>query len=79
MLNLKRKMMEYCMEELKKAFRRTFRDTEPELEKIMASSGQVAFESFANSDALFHDVEHTLMVVLAGQPFWKGSIFWREA
>ena len=73
MLDLKRKMIEYCMEELKKTYRRTFSDMEPELEKIMTSSGQVAFESIANSDALYHDVEHTLMVTLAGQTILEGK------
>jgi hypothetical protein len=73
MLNLKRKMIEYCMEELRKTYRRTFSDMEPELEKIMTSSGHLAFESIANSDALYHDVEHTLMVTLAGQTILEGK------
>ncbi len=73
MLNLKRKMMEYCMEELQNTFRRTFSDMEPELKKIMTSSGHLAFESIANSDALYHDVEHTLMVTLAGQTILEGK------
>jgi hypothetical protein len=72
-LNLKRKMMEYSIEEVKKTYRRTFNGVEPELEKVMTSSGQVAFENIANSDALYHDVEHTLMVTLAGQSILEGK------
>ncbi len=51
MFDLQRKMNNYCIEEVKKTYRRTFRDMKPELEKVMTSSGQVAFESIANSDA----------------------------
>jgi len=46
---------------------------EPELGNIMIWSGNLAFESIANSDALYHDVEHTLMATLAGQTILEGK------
>jgi hypothetical protein len=33
----------------------------------------MALESIANSDALYHDVEHTIMVTLVGQEILKGK------
>ena len=35
--------------------------------------GHMALESIANSDALYHDVEHTIMVTLVGQEMLKGK------
>jgi hypothetical protein len=73
MLNLKRVTIEYCMEELRKVYRRTYSDMEPELGNIMVWCGHLALENIANSDALYHDVDHTVMVTLAGQAMLDGK------
>ena len=73
MLNLKRVMIEYCMEELREAYRRSYSEMEQQLGNIIAWSGHLALENIANSDALYHDVEHTVMVALAGQAILEGK------
>jgi hypothetical protein len=75
MLNLRKVMIEYCMGELRNAYRRTYSDMEPQFGNIIVWSGQLALENIANSDALYHDVEHTLMVTLAGQAILAGKHF----
>ena len=75
MLNLRKIMIEHCMGELRNAYRRTYSDMEPQFGNIIVWSGQLALENIANSDALYHDVEHTLMVTLAGQTILEGKHF----
>jgi hypothetical protein len=46
---------------------------EPSYPGIIAWAGRMALENIANSDALYHDVEHTLMVTLVGQEILRGK------
>lgn len=39
---------------------------------IIAWSGRMALENIANSDALYHNVEHTVLVTLVGQEILRG-------
>ena len=73
MLNLRKITIDYFVEELKKAYRRTYSDLEPQCDNIIAWSGRLALENIANSDALYHDVEHTIMVTLVGQSILEGK------
>ena len=40
---------------------------------ILAWAGSMAVENIANSDALYHDVEHTILVTLVGQEVLRGQ------
>jgi len=73
MLNLQRVTIEYCMEELSRAYQRNYGDLEHQLGNIIVWSGHLALENIANSDALYHDVEHTIMATLAGQSLLEGK------
>ena len=73
MLNLEKIKMEYCMEQLKTAYRRNYSDMERELRNIIVWSSHLALENIANSDALYHNVEHTVMAALAGQAILEGK------
>ncbi len=73
MLNLRKITIDYFIEELKKAYRRTYSDMEPPFGNIIAWSGRLALENIANSDALYHNVEHTIMVTLVGQAILEGK------
>ena len=73
MLNLEKIKIDYCMEELRQGFRRNYSDMEPQLGNIIVWSAHLALENIANSDALYHDVEHTVMVALAGQAILEGK------
>ncbi len=42
------------------------------LAEIIPFAAQLALECIGNSDALYHDVEHTMLVTLAGHDIFKG-------
>jgi hypothetical protein len=73
MLNLRKLTIDYFVGELTKAYRRTYSNMEPSFENIIAWSGRLALENIANSDALYHNVEHTILVTLAGQAILEGK------
>ena len=73
MLNLERIKMDYCVEQLSRAYRRTYSDMEQELGNVIIWSSHLALEIIANSDALYHNVEHTVMVTLAGTSILEGK------
>lgn len=73
MLNLRRLVIDHFVEELKSAYWRTYSDMKPGFENILAWSGRLALENIANSDALYHDVDHTVMVTLVGQAILEGK------
>ncbi len=73
MLNVQYLIMEPFVADLREAFRRTFGVQGEEYASIVEWAGRLALESIANSDALYHDVEHTMMVTLVGQEILKGK------
>ena len=73
MLNLQKLTIDLCVEELKKAYERTYSKMEEQLGNIIMWSGRLVLENIANSDALYHNVEHTVMVTLAGQAIIEGK------
>jgi hypothetical protein len=40
---------------------------------IIGQAGKMVLENIANSDALYHDVEHTILVTLVGQEILRGK------
>jgi len=52
--------------------RRRFGSSEAQLVEIVPSAARVALECIGNSDALYHNVEHTLLVTLAGHDILRG-------
>jgi hypothetical protein len=73
MLNLRKNTIDFFVEELKRAYRRTYSDMNPAFANIIAWSGRLALENIANSDALYHNMEHTILVTLAGQAILEGK------
>ncbi len=73
MLNLEKIKIEYCMNQLRFAYRRNYNDMERELGNILVWSAHLALENIANTDALYHNVEHTMLVALAGQAILEGK------
>ncbi len=73
MLNLQKVVIEYAMKELRSAYLRTYSEMEQQLGNIMVWSGHLALENIANSDALYHDLDHTVMVATAGQAILEGK------
>ncbi len=73
MFNFQRITIEHFVEELGRAYLRTYSDKAPKFGSILVWAGRLALENIANSDALYHNVEHTVMVALAGQSILEGK------
>jgi len=58
---------------LKEGYRRTYGGLKSDYEDIIGWIGSMALENIANSDALYHNVEHTILVTLVGQEILRGK------
>jgi hypothetical protein len=52
--------------------RRRFGSSQTHLAEIVPASARIALECIGNSDALYHNAEHTLLVTLAGHEILRG-------
>jgi hypothetical protein len=52
--------------------RRTFGSSHARLTELIPSVARMALECIGNSDALYHNVEHTMLVTLAGHDILRG-------
>ncbi len=59
--------------QLKEGYRRTYGGRKHDYEDIIGWVGSMALENIANSDALYHNVEHTILVTLVGQEILRGK------
>lgn len=57
---------------IREGYRRTYGGYKPDYEDIIAWAGNMALENIANSDALYHNVEHSILVALVGQEILRG-------
>ncbi len=73
MLNTQKLIIEPFVQEVKFTYQRTYGQVKPDLSGILEWSGHLALENIANCDTLYHNVEHTIMVVLAGQEILRGK------
>lgn len=51
---------------------RRYGSSESRLVELVPSVARIALESIANSDALYHNIEHTMLVTLAGHDILRG-------
>lgn len=61
------------VDQLRSGYRHTYGNFHSNYGDIVAWAGNMALEIIANSDALYHDVEHTIMVTLVGQEILRGK------
>lgn len=73
MLNLRLIVKDHCTEKLREGYKRTYSDLERQLCNIIAWTAHLTLENISNSDALYHDVDHTVMAALAGQAIIEGK------
>lgn len=73
MINFQNHTINRFVKELKRAYRQTYSQMEPQNGNILEWVGRLALENIANSDALYHNVEHTIMVTMVGQAILKGK------
>ena len=57
---------------------RRFGSSEARLVEIVPSVARIALECIGNSDALYHNVEHTMLVTLAGHDILRGRALHRH-
>jgi hypothetical protein len=65
-------------EELVANYHEMFGDRHPPYVSILRGTAKLVIERIANSDALYHDAHHTLMVTLVGQAILKGRLLVAE-
>jgi hypothetical protein len=54
-----------------------FRSSDSDLTKLLPFAARLALECIGNSDALYHDIEHTLLVTLVGHDILAGRALQR--
>ena len=73
MYNATEQVIARFLERLREGYRSMYSNLQPDFPGIIAWAGRMAMENIANSDALYHDVEHTVMVTLVGQEILRGK------
>lgn len=66
-------LIDTCVDRLQQTYRRTYGQQEPAYPELIAWVGRLALETIATSDALYHNVEHTVMVTMVGQDILQGK------
>jgi hypothetical protein len=61
------------VQQLEERYRQTYGTLRAEYPSILAWGGRMALEVIAETDALYHDVEHTILVTLVGQEMLRGK------
>lgn len=59
--------------QIREGYKRTYGCLKQDYQDIIAWVGNMALENIANSDALYHNVEHTILVALVGQEILRGK------
>ncbi|MBO0349182.1 metal-dependent phosphohydrolase [Phormidium pseudopriestleyi FRX01] len=73
MFNSTALLIEAFVERLQYGYHRTYGGYKPDYAEIISWAGGMALENIANSDALYHNVEHTILVTLVGQEILRGK------
>jgi hypothetical protein len=73
MFNPTQIVIQAFVEQLKDKYRQIYGDLESAYRDIIGFVGRLSLENIANSDAAYHDVNHTIMVTLVGQEILLGK------
>ncbi len=73
MFNATQILIDEFVKYLMEGYRRNYGGYKSDYAEIIAWSGSMALENIANSDALYHNVEHTILVTLVGQEILRGK------
>jgi hypothetical protein len=73
MLNLTTLLIEPFVRRLQHTYHQTYGRLEPDYPGMLGWAGRMALEQIAASDALYHTVEHTILVTLVGQDILIGK------
>jgi hypothetical protein len=73
MFNPHRILIRACCRRLRRGYREMYGGRKPDYEEIIDWVGRMALETIATSDALYHNVDHTIRVTLVGQEVLRGK------
>jgi len=73
MFNPTKIVIDAFIEQLKHTYQQTYGLLEPEYPHIISFVARLALEKIANSDAPYHDLNHTILVAEVGQEILKGK------
>jgi hypothetical protein len=73
MLNSQKIIIEDFSASLEADYRRNFGVLKPEYGSVIAWAARLALENIGNSDMLYHNVEHTMLVTAAGKQILTGK------
>lgn len=73
MINTHKLIIKPFIEKLKSAYKESYGNMEPAYSNVIEFTASLALENISNCDALYHNVEHTIMVALAGQQILRGK------
>jgi hypothetical protein len=73
MFNATEILIDAFVQQLRQGYQRTYGNLKPSYADILAWAGNMALENIANSDSLYHDIEHTILVTLVGQEILRGK------
>ncbi len=73
MVNFQKETIDRFVELLRAGYSETYGNRQPDYANVIGWIGHLALENIANGDALYHNVEHTIMVTLVGQEIIKGK------
>jgi hypothetical protein len=73
MINWQELTIDMFVEQLRTVYHRTYGDVDGTFGRIVVWCGRLVLENISNSDALYHDIDHTIMVSLAGQAIIEGK------
>jgi hypothetical protein len=74
MLNVTTLLAEAFGRRLAETYERTYGSREPEYGRLLDSTGKLVVEWVANSDALYHSTNHTVLATLAGEAILRGRL-----
>src|SRR5207247_7808230 len=66
-------VIEAFVEQLRGRYDQTYGTLDPDYPGIIGFIARLAMENIANSDAPYHDMNHTIMVTLVGQEILRGK------
>lgn len=66
-------MIADCVTRLQAGYRETYGNLRPDYADVISQVATVALDAIARSDALYHNVEHTILVTLVGQEILRGK------
>ncbi|MDM9379739.1 metal-dependent phosphohydrolase [Chlorogloeopsis sp. ULAP01] len=73
MFNATEILIDAFVKQIREGYYRTYGCFKSDYQDIIAWAGNMALENIANSDALYHNVEHSILVTLVGQEMLRGK------